>query len=189
MPPSHEHQSWDDETLIQKAAGGSHPAFVELVERRGRELFRFFRFLGADSHEADDCVQETFLRLFAYRRRFRASFAGGFRALLYRVARNVRADALRRKRRAPPYLPLHHALHAVARDDRGSPAIERSMDLEWALLSLPEKLRGVVVLNVFQGLTYREIAEALQIPLGTVKSRMSLALLRLREVLHAPATR
>lgn len=178
-----------EEALLRRLAAGDKDAFAELIDLRGRELFRFFRLLGADPHEADDCVQETFLRLFAYRQRIRPSSVQGFRVLFYRIARNVRADALRRKLKGPQCVSVEHVLEVVAPDGASQLFAEWSLDLDWALAALPEKLRAVVVLNVFQGLPYREVAMALGIPEGTVKSRMSLAVQRLREVLRVESPR
>ena len=169
---------------MSEAARGSQAAFLALIERHERALHRFFRLSGRDAHEADDGAQETFLRLYAFRRRFNARGHGGFRALLYRIARNVLADGLRKKRRAPSCRPLDDALGLPTRAGAGALA-DDAIDLAWALRSLPDKLRSVVVLGVFQGLAYREVAEALRIPVGTVKSRMYFAVQRLREVLHA----
>ena len=176
-----------DEALLRRVAEGCQRSFVLLAKRHERELFRLFRLLGADAHEAEDCAQETFLRLFSYRSRC-VSGNGGVSWLLYRIARNVRADCLRKKLRSPGPIVRGCDVDALAAAEDLARTDAR-LDLEAALQALPEKLRLVVVLNIFQGLRYREVAATLGIPLGTVKSRMHLALLRLREVLGVPSSR
>jgi len=164
-------------------------AFLELVDRRGRELYRYFRLLGQDQHEADDSVQETFLRLHAYRGRIRAGEERGLGVLLYRIARNVWVDGLRRARSRPQLRPLETSAEPMRFAAAGGPSLEEALDARSALSRLPEKLRDVVLLCVFQGLSHREAAQALGIPIGTVKSRMLHAMARLREAFDVPSTR
>lgn len=160
----------------------SRDAFRVLVKRWQRPLYRFFALMGVERSSAEDCVQETFLRVFSYRDRYR-SLKTGFRAFLFRVGRNVSTDLFRKAERRKCLVPLEgdvpeQDLSGELRDDR--------LDCEWALSRLPERLRAVVVLNVFEGLSYRETAQVLRIPVGTVKSRMHYALIQLRETLGAP---
>lgn len=168
---------------MERVARGGKQAFLELMERWQGGLFRFFSLLGACDHEAEDSVQETFLRVFAYRFRYRRT-AASFRSFLFHVARNVSVDMARKRRRRAGWLSLETCEEAERGGADPTLAWNDRLDVRSALLALPEKLRVVVVLNTFEGMSYREVAETLGIPLGTVKSRMHHALVRLREVLH-----
>lgn len=174
-----------DSGLLRALAEGSEKAFSAVVSSTAPELLRFFRLLGRDAHQSEDCVQETFLRLHGYRAKISSGSPIAFRVLLYRVARNVWVDALRAERRRVALRPLGSATEPWTLDPHGPGAVDLSLDLVTSLESLPERQKAVVVLNVFQGLSYPEIATALGIPLGTVKSRMIAALERLREVCGA----
>ncbi len=171
---------WD---LMALLADGRNEAFEALVRRHQRALVNFFSRLGADGDGADDCAQETFLRLFRYRDRYRPS--APFRSFLYTLARHTWADWRRRRERRRTVSIDGHEEKASADDG----ARDDLLDLDAALRSLPEHLRWVVTLSVYQGLAYAEIAEVLEIPVGTVKSRMFHAVRRLREALHAEIDR
>jgi RNA polymerase sigma-70 factor (ECF subfamily) len=169
-----------DVELMRLVAAGDRDAFATLVRRHERPLVNFFRRLGADAHEAEDCAQDTFLRLFQYRDRYRP--AAPFPVFLHRLARNAWADCFRRGSRwrrneASGGAAAAGAPMELAADDR--------LDLEGAVRALPAPLRWVVLLSVHQGLAYAEIAAVLGIPEGTVKSRMFHAVRRLREALRA----
>lgn len=157
---------------------GERGAFVVLVRRHQKSLLNFFRRMGARSDEAEDMAQETFLRVFGYRDRYEPT--GKFTNFLFVLARHVWADAGRRSQRRPE-VPSETLDEGPAPDERGAPRAEARVDVEAALAQLSEKLRSVVVLSVYQGLEYARIAEILAIPVGTVKSRMHLAMRRLRE--------
>jgi RNA polymerase sigma-70 factor (ECF subfamily) len=169
-----------DAELMRLVREGSQDAFAELVRRYQDPLLNFFRRMGAPTDGAEDLVQETFLRVFGYRRKWRPT--GKFTSFLYVLARHAWADRGRRLARWPST-----DTDAVARAaSSGKDASERAaarMDVDEALGGLSEKLRLVVVMSVCQGMEYREIAEALKIPIGTVKSRMHLAMGRLKEML------
>lgn len=163
---------------------GNREAFTGLVRRHQKALMNFFFRLGADVDGAEDCAQETFLRLFRSLDRYRPR--APFGAFLYTIARHSWVDRCRRAARheAEPLDTLEQGSPGAgdgSRDDR--------LDLRQALAALPEHLRMVVILSVDQGLSYAEIAAVLEIPLGTVKSRMHFAIRRLQEALNARTIR
>lgn len=172
-----------DPELMALVAKGSRQAFLELLERWQGPLHRYFRFSGCGRQGAEDCVQETFLRLYAYRDRYRAD-RGSFRAFLYRLGRNVAIDSHRRGRRSRGQVPYEEASERELADDDPTPGLGLALDLRAALEQLPERLRAVIQLSVHEGLSHAEIADILAIPLGTVKSRLHHALSRLREALQ-----
>lgn len=130
---------------------------------------------GVPGSDADDCMQETALRVLRAEQRGATLGGAGFVALLLR---NARVDWLRRRGVRQTVLggALDPDAHPVA-----LPRDERRLDVEAALVRLPEAAREVVLLSTRDGLSYREIAERLGIPEGTVKSRMSRALATLRK--------
>ena len=167
-----------DIELMTRTARGDRDAFADLVRRYQHSLVNFFRRMGARKGETDDLVQDTFLRVFAHSRKYRPS--GKFSNFIYVVARHAWADMARKAIRAPKTDEL--ALANASVDAESSRTLDR-LDVRSAVEGLSEKLREVVVLNVYQGLKYREVAEVMDIPLGTVKSRMHLALRKIREFL------
>ena len=162
-----------------QVASGSPTAFSDLVHRHQKNLLNFFTRLGV-YNDAEDMVQETFVRVYRSREKYRPT--AKFTTFLYVLARHVWADRGRQHMRRER---LQDSLQTDAEVLRGGPAPRRGrkMDIEAALDSLSPKLREVIVLNVYQGLRYQEVADVLGIPLGTVKSRISLALQELRKVL------
>ncbi len=171
-----------DFDLMAMVKDGRQEAFVELIHRYQRSLLNFFRKMGADMNEAEDLTQETFLRLFGYRTRYRP--LARFTTFLYTLARHAWADCLRKVQRSPQADRELYAESSVS-DDRNDAYTDDHIDLQAALGQLSDKLRLVVVMSVYQGLRYNEISEALGIPEGTVKSRMHLAVKQLREILNA----
>ena len=142
-----------------------------------KNLLNFFGRQGVSYDEGEDLVQETYLRLWKYRREYRPS--AKLLTFLFILARQVRIDALRRQTRR------------AGREERwgreqpmtappATPGVRE--DVRWALAKLSEPLRDVVELGVFQDLPYAEVGAILGIPVGTVKSRMSNALKKLKEV-------
>ncbi len=139
-------------------------------------LAYFRRRIGTASH-ADDLLQETFLR--AWRQRERLGAAVSPRAYLFGIARHVGLDALRRQRLTELVDPdTLLAEEEPAADDR----VER---VRAAVAALPETHREPLRLKLQHELSYAEIAEVLEIPIGTVRSRLHYAVRQLETVLHA----
>ena len=150
-------------------------------------IFNFARTLTANDEDAEDLAQETFVRAF----RGMAGFRGeaSFKNWLYTIATNVaRSDFGRRVRQAPVWdrrleaddIP-EHQLNSPMKSVEDS-VIHRQM-VDRALATLSEELRVTLVLHDVEGLEYREIASVLDIPIGTVMSRIFRARRRLRPVL------
>ena len=150
-----------------------------LVEARKFEknLLNFFWRQGVSYSEGEDLVQETFLRLWKYRAEYRPT--AKLSTFLFLMARQVRLAALRhdsRKERREE----RWGKEQPVRQEPPVPGVRE--DVRWAVGQLTEPLREVVELGVFQDLPYAEVSEILGIPVGTVKSRMSNALRKLKEI-------
>ena len=173
----------DDADLMARVRDDDRDAFAVLVRRHQKMLLNFFARSGVQ-YDCEDLVQQTFLRLYRYRTRYAPT--AKFTTFLFLLARQVWIDELRRRKRqerlagalaAEPH-PEHAAPEAA---DAGASG---GLDLQQALAALPEGLRLVVELGVYQDLPYAAIAEILKIPEGTVKSRMFNALRSLRAFLE-----
>jgi RNA polymerase sigma-70 factor (ECF subfamily) len=168
-----------DAQLMFEAAKGSDEAFEELIKHHQNGLLNFFARMGAYS-QCEDLAQETFIRLYRYRTRY--LHTARFRTFLYTIARNVWNDSNRKIVRIERLGDELENQAAVENQARNAPP-KLADALEGALGKLSPKLREVLVLNFYQGLRYQEVAEVLGIPLGTVKSRINLAVNALRELL------
>lgn len=177
MHPDMDHAS--DFELMERIREGDADAFGVLVARHQGALVAFFRRLGA-RHDAEDLVQETFLRVFRHRSRYSPS--AKFTTFLYTIARNVWTDRWRKWVRWETFRQEKgEEIAAFEASRKPAAPAATNLDVQSALASLPDKLRIVLILSVYQGLTYAEISEILDIPVGTVKSRVFLALARLKE--------
>ena len=142
-----------------------------------KNLLNFFWRQGVSVSEGEDLVQETYLRLWKYRADYRPT--AKLSTFLFLMARQVRIDALRRQvRRANREMRWGEDRPTAEGPRTGG---ERE-DVRWAVAQLSEPLRDVVELGVFQDLPYADVADILGIPVGTVKSRMSNALKKLKEI-------
>lgn len=173
----------EDAILMDQIRAGQPEALERLVHRHQHALVNFFRRMGAYM-DAEDLAQETFIRVYKFRDRYRPT--AKFTSFLYTVARHVWLDLLRQARKREE-LTRRLEQEGPRSSDGGHPAARLKMDVDTALRRLPEKLRSVMVLSFYQGLKYEEIAGILRIPEGTVKSRVFLALNRLKEIWHEPA--
>ena len=144
-----------------------------------RNLLNFFWRQGVQEGEGEDLVQETYLRLWKYRSEYKPT--AKLSTFLFLMARQVRIDALRRRTRREAREESWGRERPTSAD--GSLArVDAREDVRWALARLTDPLRDVVELGVFQDLPYAEVSEILGIPVGTVKSRMSNALKKLKEI-------
>ncbi len=170
-----------DFELMERLRAGDREALADLIRRHQPSLVNFFRRMGARTHETEDLVQDAFLRLYAWRDRWRPT--GKFTNLLFVLARHAWADLSRKAARLPRAADNELGVTEAAAAPGTDP--DARMDVRQALATLSDKLRMVVVLNVYQGLSYQEIADVLDVPLGTVKSRMHLAMKALKERMNA----
>ncbi len=174
-----------DEQLLVGFLAGSAEAFAGLVERHSADLHQFASRFVRNSATADDVVQETFVQVHQAAAGFDS--ARNFRPWLFTIAANKARDHLRsraRKREVSLSAPTgfgDHEDQASYLDffsDDSAPPDERLSDTEQRALvrrivsDMPDVLREVLVLGYYQRFPYKEIAEILDIPLGTVKSRL-----------------
>ena len=178
----------EDQKLISDCLRGRTEAFGVLVERYQDRLFNAVcRFLDS-AEDAQDVVQESFLSAYQSLR----GFKGGSRFFtwLYRIAMNHAID-LKRKRRTLQYLEPHHEEDSQPVDksefSRPSEKAERQEEqemLQRALAQLSGEHRIVLILKDIDGMKYEEMAETLDVPIGTIRSRLHRARLELRDVLE-----
>ncbi len=172
-----------DEALVARARTGDRDAFVVLVERYRRLVLSLSRQMLGPSADAEDLAQETFLRAYRHLDGFRGQ--ASFKTWLVRIAVNLCGHARRRVgREVSLATEVDGPAVPRARAEDGPEGIlldhEAVANVRRALAELPLHYRSVVVLRDLQGLSYREIAEALAIPPGTVMSRLAKARERLR---------
>lgn len=185
----------EDVTLMLSFKRGDYNAFAMLVERHQQTLIQFFYAQHPDQQLAEDCAQEVWRKVFKARNDYVAR--ARFKTYLFRVARNYWIDVYRSKAKHMSLVSLDASsskldgdasLANLVQDELPTPPSllsneELKRKIEWALGRLPENQREVFVLAEFQGLKYHDIGEALEIPVGTVKSRMFNAMRRLRDLL------
>ena len=185
----------DEELLLAYRKSGRKELFEELICRYERELYSYLRRYLGNAEMAADVFQTTFLQLHLKCDKFQSGRR--LRPWLYTIATNQAIDAQRREKRhrmvsldsvssnstdddVVKLLDLM-ASQCMGPDEQLGLAEDRAFIRE-SLSQLPDHLRCVVTLVYYQGLKYREVAEVLEIPVGTVKSRMHTALLKLNEV-------
>lgn len=173
----------DESTLLTRASKGHRAAFAELVRRHQGKVRGLLLRLSSDRTLADDLAQEVFLR--AYRALVGFEGRSSFGTWVYRIAYNVYLNHRTRVRRFSA-LPVDYDARAAAPEGEHSPPrADLRRDLEAAIDTLPERYRAVVVLYYLQDVSYPEIAEILEVPLGTVKTHLHRAKRMLREAMHA----
>jgi RNA polymerase sigma-70 factor (ECF subfamily) len=174
----------DDNQLVKSFRSGDQQAFNALVIRWQPRIHRFaYRFF-ADSDDASEITQKTFIK--AYQNLGSLENEAKFSSWLYRIANNLCLDELKRSGRRKSS-PLEAWMQSSEMAAEMSPAqelehAELGAMLQKALLAIPDEQRTVVLLKEYEGLTFREIAEVLEVSENTVKSRMYYGLKALRKV-------
>ncbi|MGB0034876.1 MAG: sigma-70 family RNA polymerase sigma factor [Candidatus Acidiferrales bacterium] len=184
-----------DAQLVQQCLRGDGPAWEVLVRRHTRRVFNLcYRFTG-NSAEAEDLSQEVFLRIYRTLASYQPAF-GGFPTWLTSVTRNLLVDHYRRTRRdrmtdsIEDAMPKLEEKHSSARTpDRLAMSAELSVQLQRALARLSPELREAVILRDLQGLEYNEVQVVLQVPEGTVKSRINRGRIELAKILEGMGVR
>ena len=172
-----------DEIIVERALTGDAEAFGELVRRWERRIFALTYGILGREEDARDATQETFLAAFRNLRGFRGE--AKVSSWLHRIAVNqcisrqrrskVRSESpLEDEQENHAQTPVSHSPAYVAEGRQETLAVRRAIN------SLPIELRQVVVMKEFEELTFREIADALDLPLSTVKSRLYTALKQLQ---------
>jgi RNA polymerase sigma-70 factor (ECF subfamily) len=169
-----------DQPLVSRCLDGDEAAWEELVRQHTRQVYGLcFRFTNS-AQEAQDLTQDVFLRVFKTIKSFRSA-EGSFHTWLARVTRNLLIDHYRRTRQErvtdsiEEQLPMlqETGVAAAARPDQALAGREASEILQATLQKLSPDLREAVILRDLQEMEYREISEVLDIPEGTVKSRIN----------------
>ncbi len=175
-----------DEELIFRFQDGDLLAFDEIVKRYKNQLFNFvFRFLG-EYADSEDIVQETFLRVFRKRRAYRK--VAKFSTWIYTIAGNLAKTELRRRKKRNVF-----PLSTLGYEDRDYEISDESLSpetrtnthmyeeiIQREIQALSPKFREVIILRDIQELSYEEISKIIKVPLGTVKSRVNRARLKLQ---------
>jgi RNA polymerase sigma-70 factor (ECF subfamily) len=197
-PPAAESPVPADADVVQRAREGDHAAFRVLVERYQGRAYRLALRVLRDEEQAEDVVQDAFLKVYRSLDRFEGR--SGFYTWLYRIVMNLCLDRKRRDRSDREVewndeigggTLLDPAAPGAAGADpaRSGPEAELERSelrtlVARAIEALPEDARRTIQLREIDGLSYKEIAEALGIPKGTVMSRLHYARRRLQEVLR-----
>jgi RNA polymerase sigma-70 factor (ECF subfamily) len=183
----------DEKALIARCKAGDKTAFDDLIRRYERRIYNFAYRLCGNHEEAGDIAADTFVRVYTSLANFRGE--SSFLTWLFRVITNIYLDE-RKRQRARPKQSLDELIELdenslVRQIEDRSPtpeerleATERTEILQRAILQLPEFQRVMVVLYHTENRSYEEIAELLDLPIGTVKSRLNRARLTLRQILE-----
>lgn len=182
-----ESQGSEDASLIERSLAGEPEAFGQLVQKYQDRLYNTLVRVCGDAEEARDVAQDAFVQAFVKLETFRGGSA--FYTWLYRIAFN---QAISRRRRRKPTASLDEARDAAGSepcDDGPAPEAnldreERAAMVQTALAALSEEHRSVLVLREIDGADYESISEILDVPVGTVRSRLHRARIQLKEELE-----
>ncbi len=181
----------DDKKTIERVLAGEPAAFSEIVDRYQRRLFGLMIHACGDRELAEDMTQEAFAR--AYRKIDLFAGESQFYTWLARIAMNLLASNKRRKRlenqvEREGLDPVVDSFPSGQSPEDALIVAETQRCVQEAVGQLEESRRAVLLLRDFDGMDYDAIAEVLEIPIGTVRSRLHRARLDLRELLQARAT-
>lgn len=180
--------SREDDVLVKKAIGGDEKAYRDLVAKYERALYFHILKMIKDRNQVEDLVQETFVKAFENLNRYSTNYA--FSTWLYRIATNHTIDYLRKKKLKT--LSIDEPVKArdgemkmqlqdeSAKSDRLIIRKQRQQMVQNAIEELPDKYRKVIRMRHMEEKSYQEIAEVLDLPLGTVKAHI----FRARELLY-----
>ena len=161
----------DDRELVERVLGGDTAAFEYLFDRYREAIHRLFVQRTGDTDDADDLLQETFVKVYVNLHRYRAEYTFG--QWLYTIARNTFIDYVRRRQ---DDLPIDERFTAPA---SSAPTPEESVinsqqqkQIEHCLGELAPRYRQLIRMRFFEEYSYEEIAAKLSLPLGTVKTRI-----------------
>jgi RNA polymerase sigma-70 factor (ECF subfamily) len=180
---------WDasDESLVAGLASGDRDAALVFIRRFQARVYGLALSITRERASAEEAAQDAFVKAW----RYAASYdprRGTVAAWLLSVARNAALDHARARGRRPEHAGLDAAVDDVVGGDGIHSAYEALAPLAGAVRTLPDEQREVLMAAVYHGLTAREISEAWNVPIGTVKTRLRLALDKLRGLLVGAAS-
>ena len=178
-----------DEDLIRKFQNGDIGAYTQIVNRYKDRLYNFIYRFVYDIDRAEDILQDTFLKLYTHKNSYRE--IAKFSTWLYTIAGNLAKTELRKLKRRKTY-----AVSEVSRGDQEfvikSPDTDTAIDansiniensIQKALNQLPQDFKTIIILRDIQELSYEDISRIVDIPIGTVKSRINRGRLKLQKLL------
>lgn len=165
----------DERALVSRCRKGEDEAWRELVDRFGQKIYAISYHFTLKREEAEELAQEIFLKIFENLHRYDGSFP--LVAWIVSLSRNLCIDRYRRRRREKSFRFIPDDAVAPLLTSEDDPAAEtlkkeRTKLLFWALAEIPEDLAEILLLRDLDGLAYEEIGRALELPDGTVKSRL-----------------
>lgn len=174
----------DDQVALERMARGEHDALAELYDRHGRLVYSLALRILRDSGEAEDIVQDVYSQVWRQAARFDVT-RGNVVSWLVTITRTRAIDVLRRRQSRPELVqgPALEAVDGSMGQDVRFEWQHRAREIKRAMRTLPALQRMAIELAYFEGLTQSEIAEQLEIPLGTVKTRVRQGLMKIRDCL------
>jgi len=176
----------EDNILVEECLGGNLRKFQVLVERYKKPMYFYALGMVGNSEDAYDLSQEAFIRAYRSLKRFDSKFQ--FKSWLFAILSNLCKNALRSAGIRKQYMTSDKALEIAPADTTSDPEIayqsKKVKEAVWdALATLDSEAREIIILKHFQDMPYKEIAEVLGIPLGSVMSRLHYARLKLKNAL------
>ena len=171
----------DEEQFVLRAAAGDERAYGKLVQAYQSRVFNFVRSMVRNDEVAEDITQESFVKAFFSLKRLQNP--GSFKSWLFRIANNNTLDWLRRKKFQLVDVDeqIHESYVDVRNPESGAVEEERLQHVRQALNKLKPDQKAILVMCDLQGLSYADIAEVLNVPFGTVQSRIFYARKKLKE--------
>lgn len=176
-----------DNDLVKEASKGRTSAFKELVERYQKRAYLFARGMVHNTDDAYDLSQEAFVRVYKHLKRF--DYAYPFRVWLFHILANLCKNHLRQRKTRDNVVTDTGEEMPEGVSQTGNPDIvfdrtETQSQVWEGIGKLPEKFREIIILSHFQEMSYDQMAQVLEIPRGSVMSRLYYARLKLREILE-----
>jgi len=173
--------AFDESQLVASAQQGNRDALEQLLEHYYDFVFSICRRVIGNIDDANEATQETLISVVKHIASFKST--AKFSTWVYRIATNASLDEIRKKSRRPTTEFTEETVHPL--DSKATRSLEDSLidtlDIDNALQSLPEEFRIVLVLRDQLGTSYEEISEILEVPTGTVKSRIARARQKMKE--------
>lgn len=170
----------NDDDLMREISRGDEKSWRELIARYEQYLYNYFYHLSNDAQKAEDATQEIFLRLWKNAHTYTAQ--GKLLTYVMRIARNFWIDQIRAHKMNEVAISENDLIDKTAPIDQLI-ADDLQQRVKIALTQLPEKHREILIWLVVEEFSYAEISDILEVPIGTVKSRIFYALKMLREIL------